>query len=285
MAYPLNGLTLAETVRAKVKERIDMQGLDLGLAVILVGDDPASHLYVSLKKAACEEAGIRFDLNEYAANESEDVLLEKIRELNERADVTGILVQLPLPSQNADLIIAAIDPNKDVDGFHPDNLARLEAGKNGIAPALELGIMKLIDHAIVHEASPVKGSKVRTAAIVGSKLFARPMAHLLKERGISAAHLFATDPNLAHETSQADVLIVALGKPGFITERFVKEGAIVIDVGTTRKGMKVLGDVDEASVWKKAAAVTPVPGGVGPMTVAMLLLNILKANQLQKQRG
>jgi len=274
MALILDGRELADRIRAKVKERIENQKLDLGLAVILVGDDSASHLYVGLKQKACEQAGIRFEMNLYPEDEPETNLIAKIIELNTRKDVTGILVQLPLPSQNADHVIAAIDPNKDVDGFHPENLRRLEAGEPGIAPALELGIMKLVDEA------RKAGGRASNASIIGSQLFARPLEHLLKEQNIVSERLDQNDPNLAEKTRLSDLLIVAIGKPRFITADMIKEGATIIDVGTTREENQVIGDVDP-SADKKAGAMTPVPGGVGPMTVAMLLMNVLKAHQLQ----
>lgn len=279
MSFLLDGTTLAATIRADVKKHIEADHLQLGLAVLLVGDDPASHLYVSLKRKACEEAGMRFELTTYPKDEPEANLIEKIKELNQRDDVTGILVQLPLPSQNADRVIAAIDPRKDVDGFHPKNLEHLEAGEPGIAPALELGIMKLMDHGLLQLGKQTEPGL--TCVIIGSSLFARPMMHFLKERGILAQRVSADDPHLPETSVQADILIVAVGKPGVVTGDMIKPQAVVIDVGTTRIGGKVFGDVETESAKKIAGAITPVPGGVGPMTVAMLLLNILKAHELQ----
>jgi len=274
MAQMIDGREIADRIRAKIKERVANLPSKPGLAVLLVGDDPASHLYVGLKKKACEEAGIAFELNLYPADEPEERLISKIQELNGRRDVTGILVQLPLPSQNADRVILAIDPNKDVDGFHPENLRRLEAGEPGIVPALELGIMKLIDSA--------PAPKNASAAIVGSEFFARPLKTLLRERGITAMVVDPKSADLASQTKNAGTLVVAVGKPGLITAELVLPGAIVIDVGTTRVGERTVGDVDQKSVQKVAGALTPVPGGVGPMTVAMLLANILKAYELQR---
>jgi methylenetetrahydrofolate dehydrogenase (NADP+)/methenyltetrahydrofolate cyclohydrolase len=282
MAHLINGREIADRIRSKVKERVSAMDPKPGLAVILVGDDPASHLYVSLKKKACEEAGIRFELNLYPHDEPEQNIISKIKELNGRDDVTGILVQLPLPSQNADHVIAAIDPKKDVDGFHAENMRRLEAGEPGIAPALGLGIMKLIDEILpMYENQPESKAKIGSAVIVGSDLFARPLKALLKERSIAATSVHGNDPTLGDKTKTAGILIVAVGKPGLITGDMVMPGAIVIDVGTTRIGEKVVGDVEQESVKKVAGCLTPVPGGVGPMTVAMLLLNVLKARELQ----
>lgn len=274
MAIILDGRTLAQNIREKVKARVQALGTQPGLAVILVGDDPASHTYVALKKKACEEAGIRFEQHLYFATEPEDTLINKIHELNTRADVTGILVQLPLPTQNADRIIAQIDPLKDVDGFHPVNLQNLEAGKPAIASAVALGILKLIG-----EAPRETNSE---AVIVSSSLFAKPLQTLLREQHVLSTVVQSDDPKLADKAKTADILIVAVGQPGLITGDMVKPGATVIDVGTTRTDAGLKGDVDFDSVSKIAGAITPVPGGVGPMTVAMLLVNILKAYDLQR---
>lgn len=269
----LDGKSLAHTIRKKVKMRVAALPTQPGLAVILVGDDHASHTYVALKKKACEEAGIRFEQYLYMATESEQTLIQKIHELNVREDVNGILVQLPLPTQNADRMIAAIDPVKDVDGFHPVNLEKLENGKPAIASAVALGIMKLIEHS---------GGSPTTSAIVSSSLFAKPLEILLRERHIASTVVGHHDPQLTELTRKADILIVAVGQPGLITGDMVKPGAIVIDVGTTRTDAGLKGDIDFDSVLQIAHAITPVPGGVGPMTVAMLLVNILKAYDLQR---
>lgn len=269
MAVILDGKALAARIRAKVKDRVAALPKPPVLAVLLVGEDPASAVYVGLKQKACEEAGIAFERLAYPANISEADLVNKIQELNARPEVTGILVQLPLPAQNADTVIAAIDPKKDVDGFHPENLRTLQKGEPGLVPAVALGIVKLIDeaHAPLRE---------RWAAIVSSPLFAKPIEALLAELDMKA---FVVDPagDVAEKTKTADVLIVAAGRPGLITAEAVKPGAIVIDVGTTKVDDKLLGDVDRAAVEPVAGWLTPVPGGVGPMTVAMLLNNVLKA--------
>lgn len=271
MAIILNGRELANRIREKIKTRVAALPTAPGLAVLLVGDDPASHTYVGLKRAACEEAGIRFEQYLYFATEPEQTLIDKIHELNARDDIHGILVQLPLPTQDANRVIAAIDPLKDVDGFHPENLEKLRRGEPCIASAVALGIMKLIDQA--------KASG--WACIVSSPLFAEPLQLLLKERGIDSTIVQAEDEHLADHTRQADILIVAEGIPGLIRGDMVKPGATIIDVGTTRTDGGLKGDVDFDSVAPIAGAITPVPGGVGPMTVAMLLVNILKAYDLQ----
>ncbi|MBI4592463.1 bifunctional 5,10-methylenetetrahydrofolate dehydrogenase/5,10-methenyltetrahydrofolate cyclohydrolase [Candidatus Uhrbacteria bacterium] len=272
MATILDGRALAARIREKIKTRVAALPSKPGLAVILVGNDPASHLYVSLKQQACEEAGILFELNLYPSNTSQEDLIAKIEELDQREDIHGILVQLPLPSQNADQVIASINPLKDVDGFHPENLKRLREGKPAIASAVALGVMKLIDEAKAHG----------TACTVSSPLFAAPLQILLKERGIISTVTQAENQDLAQRVQEADILIVAEGIPGLITGTMVKPGATVIDVGTTRTDEGLKGDVDFESVEKVAGAITPVPGGVGPMTVAMLLVNILKAYDLQR---
>ncbi|TAK03617.1 bifunctional 5,10-methylenetetrahydrofolate dehydrogenase/5,10-methenyltetrahydrofolate cyclohydrolase [Patescibacteria group bacterium] len=270
MAVILDGKTLASRIRAKVKERVAALPARPILAVFLVGEDPASRLYVDLKQKACEEAGIAFERLAYPADASEDELVVKIGELNARPDVTGILVQLPLPSQDADKIVAAIDPKKDVDGFHPKNLDALQSGKPGLVPAVALGIVKLIDEA--H--APLRG---RWAAIVSSPLFAKPIEALLAELDVKTFVVNPDASDLAEKTKAADVLVVAAGRPGLVRADAVKPGAIVIDVGTTKVDGKLLGDVDFASVEPVAGFLTPVPGGVGPMTVAMLLNNVAKA--------
>lgn len=278
MAQILDGRASAQRIRKKIKTRVSALPIRPGLAVILVGADPASHTYVSIKQEACEEVGIRFEKYLYFATEPEQTIIDKIHELNTRADVNGILVQLPLPTQDADRVISAIDPNKDVDGFHPENLRRLKQGEPAIASAVALGVMKLVEMAERAE----KAEKAERAVIVSSPLFAEPLIYLLKERGIQATVVDSKDPELAQKMERADVLIVAVGQPGLINGSMIKPGAIVIDVGTTKIDAKIFGDVDQASVKPVAGALTPVPGGVGPMTVAMLLSNVLKAYSIQK---
>ena len=277
MNFILDGRAIAARIRDNVKERVAQMTTAPGLAVILVGDDPASHLYVSLKRRACEAAGIRFELFSYPADEPVESILAKIDELNSRDDVTGILVQLPLPSQDANRVIARIHPNKDVDGFHKENLRALAEGRPGIVSALALGIVTLIDETMIGGVPAP-----RSAAIVGSALFAEPLRYLLAGRDVFAERVDPDDAELDAKTKTADILIVAVGRPGLITAEHVKPGAIVIDVGTTRVGSKVVGDVDVNSVEQIAGGRSPVPGGVGPMTVAMLLTNVLKAAELQR---
>ena len=284
MATLLDGRAIGARIREKVRARVAAMPVSPGLAVILVGDDPASHLYDALKKKACEEARIRFELFLYPADEPEESLIAKIDQLNGRHDVTGILVQLPLPTQNADRVIAAIRPDKDVDGFHRDNLKALANGRPGIVSALALGIMKLVDEAKLPSPSKGEGQGEVRVAIVGSALFAEPLRHLFAEQRATVERVDPLDPTLADKTRTADILVVAVGKPGLIVGSMVKPGAIVIDVGTTKVGRRVVGDVDAESVLPVAGALSPVPGGAGPMTVAMLTLNVLKAAELQKNK-
>jgi len=275
MAIILDGKALAERIRSKIKMRVSHLSPVPGLAVLLVGDDPASHTYVNIKQKACEEVGIYFEKFLYDKAVSEEILLQKIIELNHRKEINGILVQLPLPSQNADTIITAIDPKKDVDGFHPDNLNALKKGQPAIVSAVALGVMRLISLATKQTLTP------KTAVVISSTLFGEPLIPLLREQSIDGMIVNETDEDLVEKTKQADVIIIALGKPGFLTGEMIKSGAIVIDIGTTKIDDTLYGDVDVSTVESIAGALSPVPGGVGPMTVAMLLSNVLKAYQLQ----
>lgn len=268
MVQILDGRSLAQAIRDKVKTRVAGLGQAPLLAIILVGEDPASKTYVGLKHQACDEAGILFEHYSYPAETDENVLLRKITELNTREDVTGILVQLPLPTQDADRIVGAILPEKDVDGFHPENVRRLRDGKPSLVPPVHLGIMKLIEATGVN----VRG---QTAVIVSSALFAEPLVLLMRERGLMTQIV-----NPDADIPAADVLVTAVGLPGYIRE--VKPGSVVIDVGTTKVNGKIVGDVDRPSIEPITAWLSPVPGGTGPMTVAYLLLNVLKAHELQK---
>lgn len=274
----LDGKALAQTIRTKIKDRVTALEHKPGLAILLVGEDPASHIYVNLKQKACEEVGIRFEKYLYASNVSEEELILKIQELNNDSDVHGILVQIPLPNQNANHVIAAIDPIKDVDGFHPRNLEALREGKPALAPAVALGILKLIDKALEG-----KNRAGLHTTIVSSDFFADPLQILLREQQISSEVIRPNDSSFKQKTSEADILIVALGKPNLIDASMIKPGAILIDVGTTKIHGKLVGDIDRTSVESIASALSPVPGGVGPMTVAMLLLNVLNAYGKQKR--
>jgi methylenetetrahydrofolate dehydrogenase (NADP+) / methenyltetrahydrofolate cyclohydrolase len=275
MTTILNGQKIADEIKLEIKNKIADQKLTLGLAVILVGDDPASHLYVGLKEKACIEAGIGFEKFVYEATESDENIINKIIELNQSPEINGILVQLPLPNHDTDKIIAAINPLKDVDGFHKSNIEKLKTGEESLAPAVALGIMKLIESTNVNLSN-------KTASIVSSQLFAEPIEAMLKEQNIKVDVIDPSDSSLSSKTKNSDILIVAAGKPEFITGSIIKLGSIVIDVGTTKVNGKLLGDVEKTSAETIAGFLSPVPGGVGPMTVAMLLENIIKASSLQK---
>jgi len=268
----LNGKVISEQIISVIKQNVSHSAQVPGLGVILVGNDPASHLYVSLKEKACLKAGINFEKFVFPAAVSETELLKKIDELNNRKDIHGILVQLPLPQQNPDQIISAIDPSKDVDGFHSENLCSLESGKKCLISPVVLGVVRLINET----REPLAQKNV---VLVMSKIFARPFYTVLSGSGAQVEVVSPDSKNLEEKTKTADFLITAVGQPNLITGKMVKEGAIVIDIGTSRVGKKVVGDVEYTSVEKKASWLTPVPGGVGPMTVAMLLQNVLVASR------
>jgi len=276
MVKIIDGRSYARTIREKIKERVEKMRPRPKLAVILVGDNPASHLYVGLKEHACKEVGIGFEKFVYSAEVYEEELVNKIGELNADDSVTGILVQLPLPGQNADRVVQAIDPKKDVDGFHPVNLANLKADQPAIVSATALGIMKLI----TETREQLQG---KHAVLVASQRFAEPLVILLREHGVASEVVSRDDEHLADKTKDGDILIVAAGQPNLITGEMIKKNAIVLDVGTNKVAQRTTGDVEEESAAEVAGWITPVPGGVGPMTVAMLLVNITKAWAMQKK--
>lgn len=272
-AQILDGKALAQTIRTRLKAEIDQiiqQGKPApGLAVILVGSDPASHIYVNNKRRACEEVGIHSFAYDLPTDTPQDSLFSLLDKLNQNPDVHGILVQLPLPTQiDSDLILERILPHKDVDGFHPYNLGRLAQRKALLRPCTPYGIMKLLE-------STGASLKGMNAVVVGaSNIVGRPMALelLIANCTVTICHRYTTD--LASHIKQADLLIAAIGKPNIIQTEWIKPGAIVIDVGTNRLADgRLVGDIDYASAKEKASWITPVPGGVGPMTIAMLLQN------------
>ncbi len=277
-AQIIDGKKLAAEITAKVAEEI--AGLDFqpGLGVILVGDDPASKLYVSLKEKACERVGIKFEKKLLGQRAGEKTVLKALADFNKRDDIDAVLVQLPLPGQlDENKIMKALDPAKDVDGFHFENIVSLLMGSPRLEPGLLAGIMLLIKSA----GMPLAGSKALVVA--NSHVFSEPLVKLLDNEGIKATFCSATRRDLAAKVAEADTVIVAAGKPKLITGKMLRPGAIVIDVGTNRVGGKVVGDVDFESASKVAGFITPVPGGVGPMTVAMLLRNTLLL--AKKRRG
>lgn len=275
-AVVLNGRDLANRMKEEMKSRVEAlkeRGVNPGLAVVLVGDNPASQIYVRMKKKDCEEVGIIS--YEYLRDKtiSEAELLELVQELNEDERIHGILVQLPLPEHISELkILEKIDPDKDADGFNPINMGRLLTGAESMLPCTPAGVMELIKLAGVE----IKG---KNCVVVGrSNIVGKPAAILLlREHGtVTICHSRTKD--LGEVTKRADILVAAVGRANMITADMVKPGAVVIDVGMNRlEGNKVVGDVDYDGVAEVASAITPVPRGVGPMTRAMLLMNTLKA--------
>lgn len=276
MAIYIDGKAIAEQIKEELKEAVE----DLGavgkhpcLAVVQVGNDPASKVYVKNKQKACQYIGIKSLSYELGGETSEEELLALIRQLNADENVHGILVQLPLPEQiDEDRIIKAIAPEKDVDGFHPVNAGNLLTGAEGFLSCTPAGVIQLLKRSGIS----IQGKE---CVVVGrSNNVGKPMAlMLLRENGtVTVAH--SQTRNLKEVTKRADILIAALGQPKFITSEYVKEGAVVIDVGIHRDASnRLCGDVDFDRVADKAAAITPVPGGVGPMTVAMLMYNCVKS--------
>ena len=269
----IDGKALAARIRVKLKQKIDTLVADgnarSGLAVILVGADPASAVYVRNKIRACEEVGITSFHETYDADLPEAELLTKIAELNANPTVHGILVQLPLPKHiDPQKVIEAIDPSKDVDGFHPANVGLLAIGRPRFIPCTPFGVMKMLED----EQVPLRGA---TACVVGaSNIVGKPMTLLLQAAGATVTICNSKTRDLAFHTKHADVLVVATGRPKMITGEMIKPGAVVIDVGINRlDDGSLCGDVDFASASQVASAITPVPGGVGPMTIAMLLAN------------
>jgi methylenetetrahydrofolate dehydrogenase (NADP+)/methenyltetrahydrofolate cyclohydrolase len=275
----IDGKALAASTRAALKDKVAQlaaRGVRPGLAAVLVGDDPASHVYVRNKTRACEETGLRSESHRLPADVPEKILLEKIGALNADPAVHGIIVQLPLPKQiNADRMLAAISPAKDVDGFHAENLGALLQGQPGFVPGTPAGVMRMLEHARV----PLAGAH---ATIVGrSTIVGKPLALLLLQKDATVTICHSKTRDLAATTRQADILVAAVGKAKLVTAEMVKPGACVIDVGINRLADgKIAGDVDFASVKEVAGSITPVPGGVGPMTVAMLIVNTVRAAEL-----
>ena len=278
-AILIDGKSLAATVRAEQKgavESLAARGARPGLAAILAGIDPASRVYVRNKARACEETGVHSEVHEFPERVSEAELLECIANLNADPRLHGIVVQLPLPRQlDAARVLAAVSPSKDVDGFHAVNLGALLQGRPGFVPGTPAGVMRLLEHAGV----PLAG---RQALIVGrSTIVGKPLALLLLQKDATVTICHSKTADLAALTRQADILIAAVGRAKLITAPMVKRGACVIDVGINRMADGTLaGDVDFAAAREVAGWITPVPGGVGPMTVAMLIVNTVRAAQL-----
>ena len=280
MATIINGKEVAASVRARVAEEtaaLKTRGIVPGLAVIIVGDDPASRVYVNNKKKACAEAGIYSEEFALPADTTQDELLALVASLNGRSDISGILCQLPLPAHIEDkAVIAAISPMKDVDAFHAQNVGHIMIGDYNFLPCTPAGVMELLHSAGVEIAG-------KNCVVVGrSNMVGKPMAMLLLHENGTVTICHSKTANLKEVCAGADVLVVAVGRPKFVTGDMVKPGAAVIDVGMDRdENGKLCGDVDYASVEPVAGYITPVPGGVGPMTIAMLLKNTLMAAKLQ----
>ena len=279
-ATVIDGKAVAASVRERVRGEVEELTAELGrppgLATVLVGDDPASAIYVRRKREACEEVGIRSVHNEPDGSISQDELLDLVRELNESDEVDGILVQLPLPDQIDDAaIVNALDPDKDVDGLTPISAGRLARGEPGLVPCTPQGIMELLASAGVDPAG-------REAVIVGrSNLVGRPVFSLLLGANATVTICHSRTRDLGEVCRRAEILVAAAGRPKLITGDMIRPGATVIDVGTNRTEDGLVGDVDFDAAVEVAAAITPVPGGVGPMTIAMLLANTVEAARLR----
>lgn len=283
MATIIDGKAVSAHLRAELKEKVaafvEESGVIPGLAVVLVGEDPASAVYVRNKHRACEEVGMFSEVYKLPQETSEEELLSLIERLNVDEHIHGILVQLPLPKHiSEERVVLAIDPQKDVDAFHPANVGRIMLGNYHFLPCTPAGVMALLQYYDIN----VEG---KHCVVVGrSNIVGKPQALLLLEKNGTVTVCHSRTKNLAEITKQADILVAAVGRANFITADMVKEGAVVIDVGINRMADgKLCGDVDFEAVSAKAEAITPVPGGVGPMTITMLLQNALRAAEKIKK--
>lgn len=279
MSNIIDGKTVSAAVKERVKtevENLKKQGVSVCLAVILVGNDAASQIYVANKKRACEQLGIIS--KEYLLPETatQDELLQLIEKLNADSAVNGILCQLPLPKGlDEKAVISAIDPIKDVDAFHPVNVGKIMIGDYDFLPCTPAGVMEMLAYYKID----ISG---KNCVVIGrSNIVGKPMAMLLLHKNGTVTICHSKTENLAETTSKADILVAAVGKAKFVTANMVKDGAVVIDVGMNRENGKLCGDVDFESVSAKASYITPVPGGVGPMTIAVLMQNTLTAAKKQ----
>lgn len=283
MAKLLMGKEVSQRIKDEIKEEVQKlkkQGINPGLAVIIVGDDPASRVYVNNKKKACEYCGILSEEYALSADTTQDELLDLIEKLNNNEHISGILCQLPLPKHiDEQAVINAINPQKDVDAFHPVNVGKIMTGDYDFVPCTPAGVMELIKESGID----VTGKE---CVIVGrSNIVGKPMSMLLLHKNGTVTVCHSKTVNLKEKVKRADILVAAVGKPNFITGDMIKEGAVVIDVGINRIApKKLVGDVDFESAQQVAAAITPVPGGVGPMTIAMLMKNTVKAAMLNKTK-
>ena len=276
----IDGKAISAATRADIKAQVDKlraQGVTPGLAVIIVGDDPASRVYVNNKKKACEQLGIMSEEYALPAETTEEQLLGIIRTLNAREDIDGILCQLPLPDHiDEKAVINAIDPKKDVDAFHPVNVGKIMIGDYSFLPCTPAGVMELLRR------SGIDVCGKRCVVIGRSNIVGKPMAMLLLHANATVTVCHSRTVGLADICREADIIVAAVGKADFVTADMVKDGAVVIDVGMNRRADgKLCGDVDFDSVSQKASAITPVPGGVGPMTITMLMQNTVTSAELR----
>jgi methylenetetrahydrofolate dehydrogenase (NADP+)/methenyltetrahydrofolate cyclohydrolase len=280
----IDGKALSKEIRKDVKKKVETltekYGKSPHLVVVLVGENPASETYVRMKHRACERAGIRSTAINKDASITEKELLELVENLNNDPDVHGILVQLPLPDHiDANKVINTIEYHKDVDGFHPMNIAALQIGTKGIVSATPKGIMTLLEHTGID----IEGKQ---ALVIGrSNIVGKPVAQLLLNKNATVTIAHSRTRNLEHLAREADILVAAVGRPKMVTGDMIKEGATVIDVGVNRVEDKLIGDVDFESAKEKAAHITPVPGGVGPMTIASLLQNTLECFETLEEKS
>ena len=282
MAKILSGKEVSQRIKEELKvqvEELKGNGVNVGLAVVIVGDDPASRVYVNNKKKACEDLGIYSEEYALAEDTTEEELLTLIDELNAKKEISGILVQLPLPKHlDEELVINHINPTKDVDAFHPVNVGKIMQGNYDFVPCTPAGVMELIKESGIDICG-------KECVVVGrSNIVGKPMSMLLLHKHGTVTICHSKTQDLAEKTKRADILVAAVGIPEFIKGDMMKEGAVVIDVGINRVAdKKLVGDVEFESCEKVASAITPVPGGVGPMTIAMLMKNTVKAAIINKE--
>ncbi|MDF1495128.1 bifunctional methylenetetrahydrofolate dehydrogenase/methenyltetrahydrofolate cyclohydrolase FolD [Caproiciproducens sp. CPB-2] len=280
MAKYIDGKAVAAEIRAQLALEVEKMvrfGVTPGLAVVIVGDDPASRTYVNNKKRACAQAGIYSEEYALPASASQKEIMDLVAKLNAKKDINGILVQSPLPDGlDEKAVVEAIDPEKDVDAFHPSNVGRIMIGNYHFLPCTPAGVIELLRHEKI-------GIEGKNCVVIGrSNIVGKPMAMLLLHHNGTVTICHSRTRNLKEVCRQADILVAAVGKPKFVTADMVKPGAVVIDVGMDRdENGKLCGDVDFANVEKTASYITPVPGGVGPMTIAMLLKNTVAAAKRQ----
>ncbi len=272
------GNTIREELKAEINTLKEKHGIVPGLAVVLVGEDPASKVYVGMKEKSCASIGVFSEKHVMPDTTTTEELLALVSKLNKDDKINGILVQLPLPKQiDEHAVLDAIIPEKDVDGFHPYNAGKLMTGESPFPPCTPYGVIKLLEYSKID----IEGKK---AVVIGrSNIVGKPVAMLLLQKNATVTICHSRTKNLAEEVKAADIVIAAIGRPNFVTKDMIKAGAVVIDVGVNRlENKKLAGDVDFEAVKEVASAITPVPGGVGPMTITMLLSNTVKSAKMSK---